>query len=121
MDKLKIDGYCLNKMTKTKFVTDAQSTAGSYTCPACGEKITNTSSPHIFDPPPRLAITIQEMRNKIRIAHELAVIARDWDLTEVEIDGEWITTYELADLFDAARQHETRMVRDFSWPEADNG
>lgn len=35
-------------------------------------------------------------------ARDLAEIARDWHLFEVEIDGQWVRTSALSDLFDKA-------------------
>lgn len=35
----------------------------------------------------------------VRIAHQLAEIATDWNLDEVEIDGRWVPTHELARQF----------------------
>jgi hypothetical protein len=45
---------------------------------------------------------IDEAREALRLAIQLAIVASDWNLDEVEIDGEMRSTSELQVLFAAA-------------------
>lgn len=44
----------------------------------------------------------KELVEALRKAEQLAQIARDWNLYEVEIDGEMVDIYALTDEFSAA-------------------
>lgn len=43
-----------------------------------------------------------KLREAVRVAVQLAVIAGDWNLDEVEIDGEMRSTFELQKQFEEA-------------------
>lgn len=50
----------------------------------------------------RLIAAAPDLYEAVRIAKQLASIASDWNLSEVEIDGEMVSTYDLAEKFAAA-------------------
>lgn len=50
----------------------------------------------------RLIGAAPELLAALKKASQLADIATDWNLDEVEIDGEMVRTYDLRDEFDAA-------------------
>lgn len=50
----------------------------------------------------RLIAAAPELLKACRVAEQMASIASDWNLDEVEIDGEMVSTYELGELFAAA-------------------
>jgi hypothetical protein len=49
-----------------------------------------------------LIARVEQMEAALRKASQLASIACDWHLEEVEIDGEMVDTHDLRDEFDAA-------------------
>jgi hypothetical protein len=49
-----------------------------------------------------LIARVEQMEEALRKASQLASIACDWHLEEVEIDGEMVDTHDLRDEFDAA-------------------
>lgn len=57
----------------------------------------------LVDAPPTVPQGMPEsVREAIRKAEQLAEIASDWHLDEVEIDGEMVSIYDLRDEFKAA-------------------
>jgi hypothetical protein len=54
----------------------------------------------------RLTAEVDRLRAALRKAEQLAIIASDWNLDEVEIDGEMVDTYDLRDEFRAALTQE---------------
>lgn len=57
----------------------------------------------LYTAPPAPAVSaVPDLREAVRKASQLASIACDWNLSEVEIDGEMVSTYALKDAFDAA-------------------
>lgn len=44
---------------------------------------------------------VYDLKEAVRKAIQLASIATDWNLDEVEIDGQMVSTYELRDEFES--------------------
>lgn len=45
---------------------------------------------------------IERLKEAVRVAEQLAVIASDWNLDEVEVDGEMRSIYDVRDIFRTA-------------------